>query len=376
MKKLLVLSMVSVLFSVFCAAPAHTEFKKTKIAVLDFQLQGQGFETMDMGKIVAEWLITAFVKDGRFDVIERTLLEKIIHEQQLGVSGVIDANSAAKLGKVLGARVIISGSVMKIRNTTEVNARIINVQDGSIIAAESVKSEDATSLEPLVVRMASKIIMDFPLEGYIVQRSKKRVIIDLGKSAGVKKGMEFSVFKEGHVIKHPKTGEVLDIERMETGVIRIEDVKEKTASGIIVKEESKNAVAYGQMVKNLAHYEASDEPKDKTGGFEKELNITKPKGEEVLYVGCFKDWAEKDEMTGRDLKGYFSGNDSSMTIDKCISTCKGKGFLYSGVQWSIQCFCGNEYGKYGTADNCSMRCSGNPNQICGGFWANSVYRTR
>ena len=33
--------------------PSAAEFKKTKIAVLDFQLQGDDFETKDMGKIVA-----------------------------------------------------------------------------------------------------------------------------------------------------------------------------------------------------------------------------------------------------------------------------------------------------------------------------------
>ena len=36
---------------------ASASFEKTKIAVLDFQLQGEGFETKDMSKIVAEWAV-------------------------------------------------------------------------------------------------------------------------------------------------------------------------------------------------------------------------------------------------------------------------------------------------------------------------------
>lgn len=40
-----------------------------------------------------------------------------------------------------------------------------------------------------------------------------------------------------------------------------------------------------------------------------------------------------------------------------------------------QCFCGNSYGSYGTATNCNVTCSANPNENCGGFWANSVYYT-
>ena len=62
------------IMSIPCFATA--EFKKTKIAVLDFQLQGGGHDTKDMGSIVAEWLITAFVQEGRFEVIERRMLEK------------------------------------------------------------------------------------------------------------------------------------------------------------------------------------------------------------------------------------------------------------------------------------------------------------
>jgi curli biogenesis system outer membrane secretion channel CsgG len=91
-------------------------FKKTRIAVLDFQIQGTGFETEDMGKIVAEWLITALVQEGRFDVIERRLLEKVLKEQNLGASGVVDTQSASKLGKVLGARVVISGTVISFHD--------------------------------------------------------------------------------------------------------------------------------------------------------------------------------------------------------------------------------------------------------------------
>ena len=56
---------------------ASAEFTKTKIAVLDFQMQGEEQENQDMGSIVAEWFITAMVKEGRFDVIERRLLQKI-----------------------------------------------------------------------------------------------------------------------------------------------------------------------------------------------------------------------------------------------------------------------------------------------------------
>src|SRR3989337_251603 len=250
MKRLIAVFMILAI-SVLMADSAQADFKKIKIAVLDFQVQGEKFETEDIGKIVAEWLITALVKEGRFDVIERRLLEKILQEQKLGVSGVVDSESIARLGKVLGAKIVVTGSVMKLREFVEVNARLINVENASIIAAEKVKSASTSRLEELVTKMAEIIISDFPLEGYIVERGENNTVtIDLGKFAGAKVGKRFIVFKEGKAIKHPKTGEGLDIERIEVGEIEVRSVKEKTASGVILMESPGQKIEYGHLVRS------------------------------------------------------------------------------------------------------------------------------
>lgn len=240
-----------VLVGMILGTSAHADFKKTKIAVVDFSLQGENFETEDMGKIVAEWFITALVKVGRFEVVERSMLQKIIEEQKLALSGLVDASTATQLGKVLGVKIVITGSVMKLQNITEINARIIDVESASIITAESVRSSSTTSLQQLVVQMSEKIIKNFPLEGYVVKRSGKKVTIDLGRRAGVKQGMEFSVYREGSIIKHPRTGEVLDVEQIETGRVKIDSVLGKISQATIVEEKEEKSINYGQLVKSI-----------------------------------------------------------------------------------------------------------------------------
>ncbi len=242
----------TILVLTILAAPAAAEFEKNKIAVLDFQMQGKQYQNNDMGAIVAEWLITALVKEGRFDVVERRLLQKVLQEHQLAMSGVVDDSSISELGQVLGVKIIISGAVLHFQNIIEVNARIIDVANGSIIAAESVKSSSAAGLEDLVIQMAHLIIKDFPLEGYIVRRDGEKVSIDLGKKAGVKIGMRFLAYKEGNVIKHPKTGEVLDVEIIETGKLKITRVRNNLADAEIVEEDIPGEIVYGQMVKSIS----------------------------------------------------------------------------------------------------------------------------
>jgi TolB-like protein len=250
MRTVLLVSVTIFLLILGVWSPARADFKKTKIAVLDFQMQGEQTNSKDMGKIVAEWLITGLVETGRFDVIERRLLEKLLEEQKLGVTGAIDPNSAAQLGKILGVKIIVSGTVTSLEGYTEINARLINVDSASIIAAEKVRASSAEKLRDLVSRITDKIALAFPMEGYVVQRTGQKVTLDLGKQIGVRPGMKFVAFKEGKVIKHPKTGEVLDVETIETGLIEVKDVKEKTAMGVIVQETTPNAVAYGSMVRS------------------------------------------------------------------------------------------------------------------------------
>jgi len=242
---------VSLCWTLTCLTPprANADFQKTKIAVLDFVLHGDKLETEGMGAILSEWFITSIVKSGRFDVVERAMLQKIISEQKLATTGLIDENSATELGKILGVRVIITGSVLKLQSTVEINARVISVESGSIIAAENIRGHSSSDLQTLVAELTHRIMLNFPLNGYIVKKSPKSVIIDLGFTAGLNAGTEFIVYKEGAVIKHPKTGEVLDVEQIHTGRIRIKKVRRNVAEGDILSEKG-DGIAYGQLVQS------------------------------------------------------------------------------------------------------------------------------
>lgn len=93
------------------------------------------------------------------------------------------------------------------------------------------------------------------------------------------------------------------------------------------------------------------------------------------YLGCFRDQGDPGGTRGRDLNGFTTGS-QAMTPALCVQTCAARGFAFAGAQYGRQCFCGNSYGRSGFAANCNMRCAGNAAQICGGVWANSVYRAR
>lgn len=91
-------------------------------------------------------------------------------------------------------------------------------------------------------------------------------------------------------------------------------------------------------------------------------------------LGCFKDQGDPGGLQGRDLDGAIR-QDAKMTGPMCVAECRSKGFAYAGTQYGAFCFCGNQYGRTGAANNCDSPCAGNPQEKCGGGWANSVYPT-
>lgn len=114
-----------------------TAGRKTVVAVVEFaDLQGR---VTDFGRFVAEELITRLYQTRKFEVIERQLLNRVIAEQKLSLTGVVDPASAQKLGKVLGVEAIVAGSVTNLAQSLRVNARIISTETGRLLSATSVE---------------------------------------------------------------------------------------------------------------------------------------------------------------------------------------------------------------------------------------------
>ena len=62
--------------------------------------------------------------------------------------------------------------------------------------------------------------------------------------------------------------------------------------------------------------------------------------EPVLRMGCYKDSGD------RDLPNNVWNSDS-VTVESCSDHCRTQGYVYFGVQWYKQCWCGNSFGKHG-----------------------------
>ncbi len=92
--------------------------RKKRVAIFDFDYatvqsaSAAAFGTnVDVGKGISDLLVRHLVQDGTYSVIERKAMDKILGEQNFSNSDRADANSAAKIGRILGVDAIIVGSV-------------------------------------------------------------------------------------------------------------------------------------------------------------------------------------------------------------------------------------------------------------------------
>jgi curli biogenesis system outer membrane secretion channel CsgG len=102
-----------ILLAVLGPAPLLAQ-SKPRIAVLPLQNNTTGRIFGDrLGEAASDELTTQLVKTDLFRVIERQQFESILREQSLGMSGAVDAATAASVGKVLGVQLIVVGSITK-----------------------------------------------------------------------------------------------------------------------------------------------------------------------------------------------------------------------------------------------------------------------
>ncbi|MBI5555844.1 MAG: hypothetical protein HY920_08360 [Elusimicrobia bacterium] len=128
------------------------------IAVMEFADARQAKEKGaydNPSMIIQEKMISRLVNQGLFRVIERPQLEKVMTEQKLQMSGLIDNSSAVEIGKMLGADGIMVGSITEYGRTIypkarlTVNVRVIEVKTGLVKWATEIKGRKANYAYPV-----------------------------------------------------------------------------------------------------------------------------------------------------------------------------------------------------------------------------------
>jgi curli biogenesis system outer membrane secretion channel CsgG len=255
---------------------------KKRVAVFDFEnaaIQGgmtnPFFQNKapDMGKAVAELLITKLVKGGNVSVIERNAIDKLLAEQNLTNSDRTDPLTAAKLGRVLGVDAIILGTIthydyddkvtggggarfgglggvstkMKhdIKAKVTIDTRLVSPDTAEVLMVSEGSGEfdrkgvkidmrnsagmDALTgntnnpilndcLDKAIAQLTNQLELEFPklparnavIDGLVADAGESgRLVLNVGARDGLKLGDHLQIWRAGREIHDPMTGKLL-----------------------------------------------------------------------------------------------------------------------------------------------------------------------
>jgi len=265
---------------------------KKRVAVMDFE-DKTGHGGWHIGSGMADMLTTALVKSGKFMVIERQQLDKIMQEQSLGMSGAVTAQSAAQVGKLLGVELMVTGSVNEFGEKSSkvggsvgssvskgmfglnrlgvetktarvgLDVRLVNTTTGEIVAAEGIAEDESKkgvdvgtdefsfsndthfdqTLAGKATRKAVNKIIDMitgamekvAWTGMVLKvNADKTLMLKPGALGGVKVGDKFTVYSKGEDVIDPETGLSLGAEESQAGTIEVIEAKDQYAKAKIV----------------------------------------------------------------------------------------------------------------------------------------------
>ncbi|MBN2031157.1 hypothetical protein JW824_13065 [bacterium] len=127
-----------------------------KTSVVEFTERGD-LGIQDAGAIVAEWLTTSLNKTGAFEVYERLSLSTLMEEHKLGMTGLLDDETIAEIGRIRGVDAIVTGSVIKFGDIISVTAKVIDVETAKIIKSSDIKVTDINEISSGIDELAGEL---------------------------------------------------------------------------------------------------------------------------------------------------------------------------------------------------------------------------
>ncbi len=282
---------------------AQKEGKKKRIAVINFNDKSDSnfgwYGSKSVGDGVTDMIITELVKSGQYRVLEREQINALLAEQDLGASGIVTPESAARMGQMLGVEIVVFGAVtefgykrddtgVRVKGTNlglgkqsavaAIDIRLVNASTGEILTAENVRNSK-TALsgrvsvkdfsfnnqqdfdQSLVGKVTRESVEDVvglvnsnaeavPWQAKVVTMQSGKVYINSGAIDGVSVGEVFVVFRKGKPLIDPDTGLELGSIDEQIGEIRVVDNSVGDGKASICSVISGSGFERGDVVKD------------------------------------------------------------------------------------------------------------------------------
>ncbi len=168
------------------------------VAVLPFNESGAGVQ--DNGKQISNLLFAKLVSHPNLWFVEREALDKIIEEAELNISGAVNPAQAIKIGQLSGAKILITGTIFKMKDENYIVAKIIGTETSRVTGVSVNGTKTIAVLADDISKLIGKKISSEGKKLMPEIRSEDDILASIKKSiAGKKLPKVFVSVAEKHV---------------------------------------------------------------------------------------------------------------------------------------------------------------------------------
>lgn len=134
-------------------SPAKDASGDLTVAILDFDSSAGN---PDLGKQISEALAATLSGAPGFKLVDRSTLARALQEHELNLTGLVAADQATKIGKLIGARIIITGRVFQLDSQLYLNAKIIGTETSLVSGVLVIGDKDAKTGD-LLMKLSDEV---------------------------------------------------------------------------------------------------------------------------------------------------------------------------------------------------------------------------
>jgi cell division septum initiation protein DivIVA len=129
-------------------------FTSISVAIIDFESKAPG--NPELGQQLGDILTARMSIYDQFQLVERKKLEELLKEHQLNLTGMVDTSQAIKVGKMLGAKIMVFGRAFPVDKDLYIVAKIVGTETSQVKGVMA-KGKMESNLSDIIDQLVDKL---------------------------------------------------------------------------------------------------------------------------------------------------------------------------------------------------------------------------
>ena len=134
--------------------------EKAVIAVADFENSGLEYHELSL---IMDLYVESLLSTGAFRVLERKELLKVLREQELQLSDTGDSENAVKIGQLLNASLLATGSCGRLGDEYVISLKLLSAESGETVSSVKSSFDDPTEIPRHLDVLARELVTKLKL---------------------------------------------------------------------------------------------------------------------------------------------------------------------------------------------------------------------